>query len=101
MYIIVIPIERLQRQGKTLKELRIFRIVTIDSTIIQVRCLVCLLYSSCARKTSSQTWRPRGGSVTKFKKTPCPPCLGEVLRRELIVQRIDFFDLGVNLYFRT
>ena len=28
--------------------------------------------------------RPRGGSIT-IQKTPCPPCLGEALRRESFV----------------
>ena len=33
---------------------------------------------------------PRGESVTKIQKTPCPPCLGEALRRRSIIETTIF-----------
>jgi hypothetical protein len=46
--------------------------------------------------TPPPTGRPRGGSVTKkYKKTPCPPCPKEALRRETFVLS-KFFMEGVQ-----
>ena len=47
------------------------------------------------------TGRPRGGSISKFKTTSCPPCLGEALRRESYRIGDDFHGSGVNVQVHT
>ena len=43
--------------------------------------------------------RPSSGSVTKRFKKPCPPCLGEALRRGSIVYNMIFMDRRFTLIF--
>jgi hypothetical protein len=40
------------------------------------------LYPSGTINEAPPTGHPRGGPGFEFKKTLCPPCLGEALRRE-------------------
>jgi hypothetical protein len=49
------------------------------------------LGSLCMANAAAPDGCPRGGSMTaSYQKIPAPPCLGEVLRRVILVNTITF-----------
>jgi hypothetical protein len=64
----------------------------------QMRFWNCYRYTYDERRRTKKG-RPRGGLMTK--KTPCPPCLAEAMRRDSIVEETVLHGLGANTLFIT